>query len=153
MDRGGSLLLTSVMPIQATKRGNEIDVAHVKDWLWQNCECETSTLVIEEPGGTKSAKAAYSMGCSFGALRAIAVMLGFRVERITPQSWQKPMLKCKPGDTKPAAITKARELWPHHDFRATPKCRILHDGMVDAALMCEHYRVTHCAMRLDSRAN
>lgn len=139
MAENGRIIGKMPMPTSKTHKGNEVDVMAVKHFL-RNASPDFFTFVLEEPGGSKSAKAAASMAGSFGRLHALAVLMGYRFVRITPQSWQKPMLKCKAGDTKDAALRLAKELWPREDFRATERCKISHDGMVDAALICEHAR-------------
>ena len=121
------------MPTLKARKGNEIDVAAVDQWLAQ---FSPSLVVIEEPGGSKSAKAATSMAGSFHALRTICVLRGLPYERVTPQSWQKVMMPgCKSGETKARALEAARRLWPAQDWRATPRCTTPHDGLIDAALI------------------
>lgn len=144
---GGICLLSSMgkiidkcaMPIQKTGKGNEIDVRGVKTFL-RNASPDFFTFVIEEPGGSQSASAAASLGRSFGALRALASLMEYKLVRITPQSWQKPFLKCKAGDTKKAALTMARQLWPDEDWRESDRCKVAHDGIVDACLIAEWAR-------------
>jgi hypothetical protein len=77
------------------------------------------------------------MAGSFHAVRAVLEVRGFRHHRVTPHQWQKPMLRCKPGDTKPVALTLARQLWPEEEWLATEKCKVAHDGGIDAALIAE----------------
>jgi hypothetical protein len=130
-----------VMPVQRARKGNEVDVGAVEYWLKKHAP--SATLVLEEPGGSKSAKAAASMAGSFHALRSVAEMMGYRWHRITPQQWQKVMLPgCKAGDTKERALAKARQLWPGASWLATDRCRTAHDGLVDAALIAEFARIT-----------
>lgn len=131
-----------VMPVQKTKKGNEINIIIVKEWIQELQHPWDDILVaIEEPGGSKSAKAAASMAASFGSLRGAFAWQGITLVRVTPQSWQKAMLgKC--SDTKAAALTKARELWPQESWLATDRSKVPHDGLVDAALIGEFSRRT-----------
>jgi hypothetical protein len=56
--------------------------------------------------------------------------------------WQKVMLPgCAKGDTKPAALARARQLWPAESWLASPRCSKPHDGMIDAALIAEYGRI------------
>lgn len=130
------------MPTQKTRKGNEIDVRAISAWLdHHNIRPDDAVAVVEEPGGSKSARAAASMAASFGSLRALFVILGFKFHRVTPQAWQKKMLPgCKAGDTKPAALTKAREMWPEESWLATERCKVPHDGLVDSALISLYAR-------------
>lgn len=135
------------MPIQKTRKGNEVNIVEVRDWIARWIEPKITRwhiddfiILIEEPGGSKSARAATSMAGSFHSLRAMCELMQWRWQRITPQSWQKPMLHCKGKDTKPAALTMARSLWPKEKWLETEGCRVAHDGAVDAALIAEFGR-------------
>jgi hypothetical protein len=130
------------MPIKTARKGNEVDLSEVIWWLDKNeIRLSETMTIIEEPGGSKSAKAATSMAGSFHALRAMLEVHGARYERITPHAWQRVMLPgCKPGETKARALEVARRLWPGTDWRASDRCRTPHDGLIDAALIAEYGR-------------
>ncbi len=132
------------MPIQRTKKGNEIDVRAVKNWLDGVLLIHDTTetiVVIEEPAGSKFPKMASSMAGSFHAIRTVLELMGLAYERVTPQAWQKVMLgKLPKGQTKIAALTRARSLFPKQSWLETPRCTKPHDGMVDAALIAEFGR-------------
>lgn len=137
----GNLICWFPMPVQKTRKGNEVNIKYADDWLDEfSMNPDNTVVVIEEPGGSKSAKAATSMAGSFHALRALFTLRGFRMHRITPPQWQKPLLKCKTGDTKPAALTMARQLWPKEKWLETERCSKPHEGGVDAALIAEWAR-------------
>lgn len=142
---GAGIVCMTPMPIQKTRKGNEIDILKVWQFLDEELFIDRNVdriaIVIEEPGGSKSAKAATSMAGSFHALRAMCELKRFRHHRITPQAWQKEMLHAGAGDTKPAALAKARSLWPNEKWLATPKCKTPHTGMIDAALIAEFARI------------
>lgn len=125
------------MPLQRTRKGIEVDVIQVKEILraWRNKHGDDMTVVIEEPGGSKSAKAATSMAGAFHAVRAVVELMRFKLVRVTPAAWQKKVLNCKAGDTKPVALQLAKSLWPQFDFRATDRCKVQHDGKIDAMLL------------------
>lgn len=126
------------MPLTKTRKGNEVDAVSLRDILFY---CDPLPIVVlEEPGGSKSAKAATSMAGAFHAVRATIELMGLKLIRITPQQWQRPFLKCKAGDTKPVALQMARTLWPTFSFKRTEKCRVADMGMVDAALIAEWAR-------------
>jgi hypothetical protein len=139
-----NLLDATPMPVKAGPHGREVDVKAVWDWMRDRIkERHDVCVIIEEPGGSKSAKAAKSMAGSFHALRAICELKGLSYKRITPQSWQKSLLgKIPAGETKPRALAEVRSLWPDEDWLATPRCKTAHDGMVDAALIGEYGRRT-----------
>ena len=130
------------MPSLKARKGNEIDIATVWRWITGlDVQSDKFAVIVEEPGGSKSAKAATSMAGSFHALRSMCVLKDLRWHRITPQLWQKAMLPgCAPGDTKPRALAACRELWPAEPFLASERCRCAHEGLVDAALIAEYAR-------------
>lgn len=172
---GNEVALVLEMPIQARHKGNEIDVLTLRDQLLESVakyghskKPQDITVVLEEPGGSKSYKAAVSMASSYTAIRTVCRLMDFRVISITPTSWQKALLKLKKKsrkkkeeleaaaadpaekknkgydntENKAIALTKARELWPTVDWRANTdpgsKCKVAHTGKVDAALIAYH---------------
>ena len=141
----GLLIDWIAMPIQKARKGNEIDVVALWAWLRKvtGDRPATPTYIVEEPGGSKSAKAACSMAGSFHALRAMLAMESCIMHRVTPQSWQRHMLPgAKAGDTKPRALEFARRLWPAERWLETERCTRPHDGAIDAALIAEWGRRT-----------
>jgi hypothetical protein len=130
------------MPVKRARKGNEVDINEIIWWLDKNeIRLSDTMTIIEEPGGSKSAKAATSMAGSFHALRALLEIKCGRYERITPQTWQRVMIPgAKGGETKSRALEVARRLWPGTDWRASDRCRTPHDGLIDAALIAEYGR-------------
>lgn len=99
-------------------------------------------ILIEQPGGSKSAKSATVMAGVFHAIRAILDIYLYRWDRITPQKWQGEMLgkNLEAGMTKPMALETASRLWPKEKFYPTPRCHTPDLGLVDAALIAEYAR-------------
>jgi hypothetical protein len=90
-----------------------------------------------------SSQSIASMWDSYGAIRSILETHRIRHHRITPQAWQKIMLVgCAKGDTKPAAMAKARQLWPDETWLATYRSTTMHSGLIDAALIAEYGRIS-----------
>ena len=140
----GAFIEAIPMPIQKARKGNEIDVIEVERWIkdvsagFHNVHC----AILEEPGGSKSAKAATSMAGSFHALRTVLTLAGIRWHRITPQKWQREMMPgCNSGDTKPRALELAKRLWPDETFLATERSKVPNHNIVDAALLAEYARI------------
>ena len=139
----GNLIHRWVMPIQRARKGNEIDVVAlyaIFNDATNGGQIE-ATYIIEEPGGSKSAKAAASMAGSFHAVRSLLESRKKRWHRITPKQWQDVMIPGAKGDTKPRALAKARQLWPDEKWLASDRCRTPHDGMIDAGLIAEWGRL------------
>jgi hypothetical protein len=50
--------------------------------------------------------------------------------------WQRALLPdMKPGQSKAEALKLAKQLWPEEDWRASERCEVSHDGMIDGALI------------------
>jgi len=145
LDESGKLHTLASMPIQRTKKGNEIDVRWIHRWLLDCSEqSESVTVIIEEPAGSKFPKMASSMAGSFHAIRATVELLRLVYHRVTPQQWQKAVLgKLPKGQTKIAALTKARSLWPKETWLESPRCTKPHDGWVDSALIAQYGRMNN----------
>lgn len=146
LDGTGAIVAHSVLPLQKLRTGNAIDVLALRDWINNvralHPEARVSAL-LEEPGGTKSAGAAKGMYGSFHSIRSILDLLGLRWAGVTPQRWQKALIPgAKAKETKPRALSRARQLWPGEKFLATDRCRVPHDGIVDALLIAEFARTT-----------
>ena len=118
--------------------GNGVFLAEHGDW-------KNLTVILETPGKhSPGAQALCSMWDSYGCIRGILESRGIRHHRIAPQQWQKKMLVgCAKGDTKPAALAKARQLWPQETWLASSRCSKPHDGMIDAALIAEYGRISN----------
>ncbi len=137
----GSIISQLPMPTQKIPSGREIDILAVWKWINNLDSRDKISVVIEEPVGSKSATASRSMAASFAALRTVCVLKALQWHRITPQQWQKVLLpRCKAGDTKPRALALAKQLWPDETFLANKRCRVPHDGLIDAALIAEYAR-------------
>ena len=142
-DHPGPPINFAVMPTRGKSKGNEVDAAFVWNFIEQFWNRDHLTVILETPGKhSPGAQALCSMWDSYGAIRGVLESRGIRHVRITPQAWQKVMLPgCAKGDTKPAALAKARQLWPGEDWLASPRCSKPHDGMIDAALIAEYGRL------------
>ena len=139
----GQLMTTRTMPNKKARGGNEVDVRAFHLWLTEATggNLTNAVYILEEPGGSKSAKAAKSMAGSFHAIRGFFETKMLRWERITPAAWQKVMLPgCKAGETKLRALSRVAELWPEETFLASDRSRVPHDGLIDAALIAEFGR-------------
>lgn len=143
VEKPGRILKAIVMPTRGKSKGNEVDAEAIGYFLSRNWDRYDMTVFLETPGKfAKGVQAISSMWDSYGAIRGVLEALKIRHERITPQSWQKVMLiGCKTGDTKPAALLRAKQLWPHETWLETPRCKVPHMGLVDAALIAEYGRL------------
>ncbi len=81
----------------------------------------------------------FQTGVGFGILKGICAGIPIPYSTIAPQSWQPKMLGGVQGaDSKARARVVAGQLFPHLDLRANDRCRVPHEGIVDALLIAIH---------------
>lgn len=148
---GNGKLDLHVMPVLSDGKKNRVDIKALRQIFnkYHHGLGFKVTVVYERPVGSKSVMAAVSMADSFARVDSLLILEDFKREPITPQKWQKMFWK-KPKmpkgvkfDTKAAALNVATRLWPEQSWLASSKCRVAHDGLVDAALIAEYCRRTY----------
>jgi len=134
---GDSLVMTP-MPVFAAGGKRYIDEPRVVNWLIDHA-VRNARVFIESvhamPG--QGVVSMFTFGCGWGQVRGICAGLGIPYELVRPQEWQKEMLA---GQPRGSEYLVASRLWPMTDWRATPKCKTVHDGLVDAVLIAEFGR-------------
>ncbi len=86
-------------------------------------------------------KGAFTYADSYGQIQGIMIALMIPYELIAPQIWTRTMhVGCTGTNPKAKSLQAARRLFPTADLLATPRCRVPHDGMVDALLIAEYGR-------------
>lgn len=141
----GGVLILHVMPVLSSGKKNRVDVLALRKVL-RTYISDNTFIVYESPGGSQGVRPAVSMADSFARVESVLILDGFRREPINAMKWQRTfwtrpkMAKGEKFDTKAAALNKAKQLWPNQDWRKNEKCRIPHDGLVDAALIAEYCR-------------
>ena len=93
-----------------------------------------------------SAKATFTFGWIVGVLEALLVAHEIPYTKVTPKVWQKEMWEGIPiqkkankrTDTKAMSLLAAKRLFPNEDMRASERCKVPHDGKVDALLLAEY---------------
>lgn len=137
----GSVIEYIPMPTALISHKSEISTEAIVEWISRYLSHQT-LIAIEEPlKHAKSSQAMRSMALSFGKLLGIAETLRYAVERVQVGDWQKPVLgKVPKGKTKQVALAKANARWPDEEWLASPRCKVAHDGIVDAALIAEFAR-------------
>ncbi len=140
--RPGAIIERIAMPVKAKTSGEEVDGRAVRDWIQSIQRLGPVTVILETPGKfAKGVQAISSMWDSYGCIRGMLETLDIRHHRIPPQRWQKVMIpNCAKGQTKPAAKSRAEQLWPEEKWLATARSRTPHDGLIDAALIAEYAR-------------
>lgn len=110
--------------------------------------CLENVHAIQGAGATSN----FQFGRGVGVLEAMLVAHRIPYTKVTPSKWQavawegvqiqtKPNPKNKSGlstDTKKTSLIAAKRLYPIVDLRKNSRCKVPHDGKVDA-LMILHY--------------
>jgi crossover junction endodeoxyribonuclease RuvC len=85
----------------------------------------------------------FTYGTGYGKILGVLETLQISYDLVQPQKWQRKMIPgTKRGETKKAALAKARQLFPRESF-ILDSCRVPHDGIVDAVLIAEYGRGLH----------
>lgn len=129
------------MPLTKKHSGrNEVDVAAIicALSLWSS-KYELTRCLIERtnamPG--QGVSGMFSMGDSFGVVRAIATVFCNYVDFVSPQKWKTAMLLTKDKDY---SITVAKKKFPSaHPFLTLKK----HEGRAEALLLADYARTHH----------
>ena len=141
--------------------GKEIDWAVFADLLRQ----EDTHVFLEHVHAMfgSSAKATFTFGGCFEGSKALIAALRMPFTLVQPKKWQEEMYQgipeirkpsykvTKPGkffgqirkgsrDTKAMSLLAAKRLFPNVDLRKNDRCKIAHDGIVDALLIAEYGR-------------
>ena len=131
----GDIIDYMEMPCKERAGKREIDTLKVYRWIMDlNTD---SRILIEEPlKHAKTSQAMRSMAISFGKLLGMCESHVLTVEPVEVAKWQRVMLgKVPKGQTKKVALQKAQEYEPEEKWLASPRCRVPHDGIVDAFLI------------------
>jgi hypothetical protein len=147
LNERGEIIEQQVMPLIAD---TELDVIAIKNIIVDNEPC---TAFIEDVHAIYGAAAGstFTFGGIVHSLNTIVKLLKIRHIRVQPKAWQamvyqgvaeirKPSKSGKKGkvDTKAMSEIAAKRLYPAADLRKNDKCRVVHDGIVDALLIA-HY--------------
>jgi crossover junction endodeoxyribonuclease RuvC len=93
-------------------------------------------------GRVQGTTSMFRFGAGFGLWLGIMEGLGIPYVEVTPRAWKKAVLAGTAKD-KQAAIDYCRRLYPAVDLRATPRCRVMHDGKADALCLAVYAKGVH----------
>jgi hypothetical protein len=144
LNHTGKIVFKLPMPVESDGKRRKVDPITLNEvFLKEPYQC---SVVVERPAGSKSVIAAVSMADSFAKIETVLALNDIRRAFITAKTWQKEfwtvpkMPTGRKFDTKAAALLAATRLWPKENWLATPRSRVPHDGMIDAALIAEYAR-------------
>lgn len=141
VDEKGQIVKMDVMPVNE----DGIDPVGIKAWLHTALTVwgPTVKVALEKaqamPG--QGGVSMFNYGAGYGAIRAVLACLQFPTTLVRPQTWTKVMHQgTDGGDAKDRSRVAALRLWPGQDWKATTRCKVAHDGQIDASLIAEWCR-------------
>jgi crossover junction endodeoxyribonuclease RuvC len=145
----GEIVEKCVMPLVG---GVELDAREFKNILVTNKPCHVYLEDVHAIFGS-AAGATFSFGKICGSIETAIALCDVPYTKVQPKAWQKviyqgipeirkPSKKATKGriDTKAMSEVAAKRLFPDEDFRASERCRISHDGIIDALCIAEYGR-------------
>ncbi len=85
----------------------------------------------------------FTIGHGYGLLRGLIVGIGVPHTLVHPRTWQKVLFQdVAKDDTKKTAALVCGRLWPAANFKASSRCKKMHEGLCDAVLIAEYGRRT-----------
>lgn len=141
-------------------KARELDPVQLYGLLFDGNILEEDTLhcVIEDLRSVHGSSASSNFSYGFNNGSVVTFLKAYQIPftRISPKQWQKlmwqgvPLIqkidgkkKNKDGtqkmktDTKAMSLVAAQRIFPNESFLATERSSVPHDGLVDAALICE----------------
>lgn len=130
----GQLGIVSSIPTPTFDDGKkrQFDRSAIMRWL---ARANPEKVFIEKVGAMPKQGVAsmFNFGYGAGLIEGICLGLGFPVEFVTPQAWQSEVLKGYPKTEKgKSSILYCSRAFPSHDWRASEKHRVPHDGKTDS---------------------
>lgn len=137
--------MIAVMPTTGDGK-RELDLGGIRTWLERSKPCLVA-LERQQAMPKQGVSSTFRTGYGYGLLLGLCHGLGLRVGIYRALTWQTAIFAGAPdvGGTKAVAAYVAAKLWPAVDWRATLRCRVPHDGLVDAALIAEYARRAACS--------
>lgn len=142
LNREGAILVTFVMPMLGIERPildlNRLDeiFSELSSRPIEACYLE---FVASRP--QQSAVGTFKFGRTFGATEALLTANRIPFQLVTPKVWTKEMHQGISGDDpKQKSKVAAARLYPGVDLRKNDRCKVAHDGIIDALLIAEYGR-------------
>mgnify|MGYP001212974240 CR=1 FL=1 len=146
LDSSGDITDQRVMPTVKLGKGRKINLHELCGYILSFVGVKP-IVCVENPGAhAPSASGLRSMTYSFAVVEAFCVAHNLRYNEVAAKTWQKEfwtrpkMPKGQKFNTKAAALSECRKLWPTNDWTATERSTKAHDGLTDAALIAEYCR-------------
>lgn len=90
-----------------------------------------------KPAGRQSVASGFTCGFNFGRITGALDLVGFPTRLVTPRSWTHVIHKGFTGESKEKSLAAFGKLCTpaSQGLAILPRCRVLHNGVIDAALI------------------
>lgn len=136
----GEVLSLCPMPIA----GKEICPHGIAQALYQIFYEEPGQVYIEKAQAMskQGVSSMFTYGTGFGYIIGVCAAMAYPMILVPPRQWQKLMHAGadQSADPKDRSMQVALRLFPEVDFKATSRCKKLHDGLIDAVLIADYGR-------------
>ena len=136
---GGMVLINESKEVLAKttfpKSNGVLNCIEISTWLKDKC---IDHVYLEHVHALPlvGAGSSFKFGMVFGQIRAILSLSGRGYTLVSPRRWQTIIgANLKHLRPKERALLKAQELFEKYDLRKSPRSKVWHDGLVDAALI------------------
>lgn len=141
----GEIVLSEVFPTLAGQLNPKLLHDFFAETLTPKIENNQVRIFCEKVGSRpgQAGKAMFTFGTGFGYLEMAFVSLGLPYELVHPPVWTKAMhagVDASIQEPKKKSLIAAMRIWPRENFRATPNCKVMHDGLFESALIAEFGR-------------
>jgi hypothetical protein len=131
MNESQKILYKSVTPIIIDEYDKKfVDVIAISKIIQ---EYEPNTLVLEKANTVS----AFTSGKNWGALWSLFTLTGKKVILVSPRVWASftHLPESTIEDAKERSLEAVKYYFPDEDFKKSSRCKIQHDGIVDAVLI------------------
>lgn len=158
IDGEGNLISRIVNPRVGGKSGRT-DMGALVEWMDSIFALGPSKVIasfedihpLYNVSASSTGKLMENKGQIEGILYAYAKRYGnMSIIPFAPKTWQKKVWTAFDRvvvggklDTKKTSLAAAKRIWPSDKFLATERCKVAHDGIVDAMLIAEATRRTY----------
>jgi hypothetical protein len=129
MIKDGGTTFTDCLPYDGRK---SLDVHRLKDLLTVDGDCR---IFVEKPMLLARQGGSLTTGTNYGRILATIELMRLPYREVSPQTWVSKLLG-KTGGDKGFALAKVKQLFPNAEL-ILPRCKVPHDGIVDALLIAE----------------
>jgi len=119
-------------------KGREYDLQFILQ-AWKSWQPDHAVIEQAQAMPGQGVTSCYSIGKGFGYLVGMLAALNVPYQTVRPRIWQKLIFTgLRHEDTKAASALFCQRRWPTVDWRATERCKKVHDGLTDAACLSEY---------------